>query len=132
MEADAVTYDPGPVDAIFINAGVTHPQAMWLDRLNPGGRLLAPLTVGTTGSGWMLLAHRIAEQRYEASFSSPVMIYSSPSGRDPGRSKLLAAAFQETLQGKRPHLRSIRRDRHKADGTCWMHGDDVCLSTREP
>lgn len=131
LEADGVTYDPGPVDAIFINAGVTHPQPMWLDRIKPGGHLLVPLTAGPGGGGWMLLVHRVAD-RYEASFSSPVMIYSSPSGRDSQRSATLAAAFQETLQGKRPHLRSIRRDPHTADSTCWMHGDDVCLSTLEP
>jgi len=132
IEGDGVTYDPGPVDAIFINAGVTHPQPLWLDRLNPGGRLLVPLTSAVGGGGWMLLVHRVAGDRYEAAFSSPVMIYSSPSGRDPERNKVLAKAFQETLQGKRPHLKSIRRDQHKADATCWMHGDDVCLSTLEP
>jgi protein-L-isoaspartate(D-aspartate) O-methyltransferase len=130
IEADGVTYDPGPVDAIFINAGVTHPQPLWLDRLKPGGRLLVPLTVAPGGSGWMLLVHRVAG-RYEASFSSMVMIYSSPSGRDPQRNATLARAFQETLQGKRPHLRSIRRDAHAADTTCWMHADDFCLSTLE-
>ena len=130
LEGDGIAYDPGPVDTIFINAGVTHPQPLWLDRLKPGGRLLAPLTSGV-GGGWMLLVHRVKDG-YEASFSSPVMIYSSPSGRDPQRNAKLAGAFQETLQGKRPHLRSIRRDPHEADATCWMHGDDVCLSTLEP
>jgi len=130
IEGDGITYDPGPVDAIFINAGVTHPQPLWLDRLKPDGRLLVPLTAGA-GSGWMMLVHRIGD-KYEASFSSPVMIYSSPSGRDPKRNSPLGRAFQETLQGKRPHLRSIRRDAHEGDASCWMHGDDVCLSTLEP
>jgi len=130
IECDGITYDPGPVDAIFINAGVTHPQPLWLDRLKPGGRLLVPLTAGV-GGGWMMLVHRIGD-KYEASFSSQVMIYSSPSGRDPKRNATLGRAFHETLQGKRPHLRSIRRDAHQADATCWMHGDDVCLSTLAP
>jgi len=36
---DGSKYDPGPVDVIFVNAGVTHPSGLWLDRVKPGGRL---------------------------------------------------------------------------------------------
>jgi protein-L-isoaspartate(D-aspartate) O-methyltransferase len=42
--ANGTEYDSGPVDAILFNAGVTHPQALWLDRLRVGGRMLLPLT----------------------------------------------------------------------------------------
>jgi protein-L-isoaspartate(D-aspartate) O-methyltransferase len=58
---DGGEFDPGPVDAIFVNAGVTHPRALWLDRLRDGGRLLLPLTFdvgGGTGKGVMMLVRR--------------------------------------------------------------------------
>ena len=35
--ANGSSYDPGPVDAIFINAGATHPCDVWLDSLRSGG-----------------------------------------------------------------------------------------------
>src|SRR5262245_25308851 len=38
--ANGVEYDPGPVDVILVNAGMTHLRALWLDRLRDGGRLL--------------------------------------------------------------------------------------------
>jgi protein-L-isoaspartate(D-aspartate) O-methyltransferase len=28
-------------------------------------------------------------------------------------------------------VRSLRRDPHDADATCWLHGDGFCLSTVE-
>ena len=46
---DGAAFDPGPCDAIFVNAGVTHPHPLWLERLSQGGRLVLPLTA-TRGS----------------------------------------------------------------------------------
>ncbi len=40
---DGGLHDPGPCDAILVNAGVTHPTQLWLSRLNGAGRLLLPL-----------------------------------------------------------------------------------------
>ena len=34
VTGDATTYDPGLADAIFVNAGATHPCPLWLDSLN--------------------------------------------------------------------------------------------------
>ena len=39
-EGDGATFDPGECDAMLVNCGVTHPQAIWLDRLREGGRLV--------------------------------------------------------------------------------------------
>jgi protein-L-isoaspartate(D-aspartate) O-methyltransferase len=134
--SDGITYDPGDVDAILVNAGVTHLQTLWLDRLSEGGRLLAPITVaregfGEGGSGQMLLLHRIGE-KYEASFVSPVAMFSSPSGRDPAYNGTLARKFYENMRGKFPSVQSVRRDFHQAGETCWMHVDGCCLSTVRP
>jgi protein-L-isoaspartate(D-aspartate) O-methyltransferase len=84
---DGGEFDPGLVDAIFVNAGVTHPHALWLDRLSEGGRLLLPLTFdvgGGVGKGVMMLIRREGD-RYPARFLTLVMIYSSSSVRDAGR-----------------------------------------------
>src|SRR5256885_8921690 len=48
--------------AVFVNAGVTHPRAVWLDSLNEGGRLILPLTVARgpeeSGGGFMMRVWR--------------------------------------------------------------------------
>jgi protein-L-isoaspartate(D-aspartate) O-methyltransferase len=44
-EGDGGEEDPGPCDAILVNAGATHPRSIWLDSLRAGGRLILPLTV---------------------------------------------------------------------------------------
>ncbi len=64
-EADCAPYDPGDCDAMFINAGMTHPLLMWLDRLQEGGRIVVPLTMTTAsgfGSGVMAKILRSGEQ----------------------------------------------------------------------
>jgi protein-L-isoaspartate(D-aspartate) O-methyltransferase len=147
VSADGTAFDPGDADAIFVNAGVTHPQPLWLDRLRPGGRLLVPITtsnlqgmipamcgIGAEGQaggfGEMLLVHR-ENDRYPASFVSMVAIFSSPSGRDPELDRALAEVLKQTLRGQRGPVRSLRRDPHTAGDTCWLHGADFCLSTAE-
>jgi protein-L-isoaspartate(D-aspartate) O-methyltransferase len=53
---DGAAFDPGPCNAMLINAGTTHRLPLWLDRLNDGGRLVVPLTMAikpTTGVGVM-------------------------------------------------------------------------------
>src|ERR1700683_4033645 len=45
---DGVKFDPGPCNAMLINAGMIHPHLLWLDRLNEHGRLVVPLTMAAT------------------------------------------------------------------------------------
>jgi protein-L-isoaspartate(D-aspartate) O-methyltransferase len=42
---DGLDIEWGECNAIFINAGVTHPHPKWLDSLRQGGRIVIPLTV---------------------------------------------------------------------------------------
>src|SRR4029453_2808953 len=39
VAADGCEFDPGPVDAIFVNTGATQPRSLWLERLRLGGRM---------------------------------------------------------------------------------------------
>jgi protein-L-isoaspartate(D-aspartate) O-methyltransferase len=126
---DGGEFDPGPVDVIVINAGVTHPRDLWLDRLTDGGRLLVPLTFGVgggIGKGVMMLVKRMGEQ-YSARLLTLVMIYSSTSVRDP---EVNAALGKQIGSPKLFTVQSLRRDGHEAEETCWLHGPDFCFSQR--
>ncbi len=126
---DGGEFDPGPVDAIFINAGVTHPRTLWLDRLRDGGRMLLPLTFdvgGGIGKGVMMLLKREGE-RFSARLVSLAMIYSSTSGRD---AETNAALGKQIGSPKVFSVESLRRDEHEAEETCWLHRKDFCFSQR--
>ena len=68
IAGDGAIDNPGPSDALLVNAGATHPRAVWLDAVRPGGRLLVPLTVATEpsghGSGGMLKITRQETQAF--------------------------------------------------------------------
>ena len=92
----------GPLDAILVNAGVTHPQESWLDALAPGGRLLLPLTVampamgGTLGKGVMLMIRKSEAGALAADVTSFVAIYSALGLRDGVLESTLAQALRRT------------------------------------
>jgi protein-L-isoaspartate(D-aspartate) O-methyltransferase len=113
---------------IFINAGATHPQPLWLNRLAPGGRLLFPLTVcqrsGGIGGGYMLRVARM-EKRYAARFLSPVGIFSCEGARERDAESRLHRAYG---RGEHELVQELRLDAHAADSTCWLHEAWWCLS----
>src|SRR5262245_42943072 len=123
--ADGAEYDPGPVDAILVNAGMTQPRALWLDRLRGGGRMLLPLT-NEDGTGMMLKVTR-ESTGWAAQFVSGLTIFHCVGGRDPELGRRLAAGFATSDWRS---VRSVRRDPHSPDGQCWLHVDDRCLSKR--
>ena len=131
IEGDGTVVDPGPVDGFVISAGATHPVSLWLDRLEPGARLLLPLTVDTPvlGFGGVLLATRL-DGGYAARFVNRVGIYPCHGARDPECNERLQKAFARGLDAVLA-VRSLRRDSHEETDTCWLHGDGFCLSTRE-
>jgi len=124
---DGTEFDPGECDAMLINAGMTHPLPLWLDRLRPGGRLVLPITMPMApnlGKGVMLkVVHQ--PDGYAAQLITFVAIYSATSGRDPQREAMLGKAL---ATGALMKVKSVRRGQHAADDTCALHGDDVCLS----
>jgi protein-L-isoaspartate(D-aspartate) O-methyltransferase len=132
VAADGWEFDPGVRDAILVNAGVTLPNPLWLERLAPVGCLEVPLTITvpgpSSGSGMMLKVVR-ANGGYQAHFVSPVAIFSMTSGRSDEENAALRQTF---AGGKWSALRSVRLDQHARDETCWLHGERVCLSAMEP
>jgi protein-L-isoaspartate(D-aspartate) O-methyltransferase len=136
IETDGVSYDPGDVDVIYVNVGVSHPEPLWLDRLQIGGRLLVPLTAigagfesieGSGSAGLMLLVRKVRDGYY-ASFIGLAGFYPSPTGRNMAYNLALGKLLREAILGKRSVVRVVRRDFHTADDTCWFHGDGFCIS----
>jgi protein-L-isoaspartate(D-aspartate) O-methyltransferase len=118
-------------DAIFVSAGVTHPQEAWLDALAPDGRLLMPLTatmpaMGTIGKGFMTLVTRTSESSFTARALSMTAIYSGIGLRDEA---LNAQLGQAMARSPFPPFTRLRRDRHDTAASCWLHSDNVCLTS---
>ena len=135
VHGDGGEYDPGPCDAIFVNAGATHPRSVWLDRLRPGGRLILFLTAAFddrgSGKGGMLKVSR-SDHGYAARFLSPVSVFHCVGSRDHTANRRLRESF---MRGGWQMVRSLRRDQHEVASNCWLHGEEFCLSTsglREP
>lgn len=121
----------GPFDAVLVNAGVTHPQAAWLDALTPGGRMILPLTVnmpgmGALGKGVIAVIGRSGDgSAFTAEVTSFVVIYSAIGLRDESIEASLGQALRRTSF---PNLARLRRDQHEPSPDCWLHGDKFCLS----
>ena len=127
---DGAAFDPGPSDAIFINAGVTHPHSLWLERLSARGRLVLPLTAtkdstNLAGTGIVAKITR-QENGFACRPVTGVGIFSCTSGRDPEMSAALVRAWASRALLK---LKSVRIDPHQQDETASAHRPDVCLST---
>jgi protein-L-isoaspartate(D-aspartate) O-methyltransferase len=126
---DGAAHDPGPSDAILVNAGATHPRPVWLDALRTGGRLLVPLTVAVNpsgdGRGGVLQVTR-QPHGLAARFISEVSMFPCLGARDPAINDRLQDAFR---RGTRAAVRSLRRDPHDPGETCWLHTGACCLST---
>lgn len=118
-----------PYDAIVVNAGITHPLGSWLDALEPGGRMVMPLTVGMPpgspiGKGVVVLVTRTTAG-FDARVFHMVAIYSATGIRDPGREPALGQAMRA---GDFMTVRRLRRDLHDPSPECWLHAPDACLS----
>jgi protein-L-isoaspartate(D-aspartate) O-methyltransferase len=130
-EANGTSELPENVDAIFINAGVTHPLPVWLDALRDGGRMILPVTFTVDkmptniGKGGVFLITR-QQDAFEVRFLSMVAIYSALGVRDAAMNERLPQAFSGMTFLK---VRHLRRDVHELGPACWLHGTGVCLTT---
>jgi protein-L-isoaspartate(D-aspartate) O-methyltransferase len=119
-------------DAVVVNAGATHPQAVWLDALAPRGRLVLPLTVtmppgAPIGKGFvLLLTNDGGGGDMSARVLTMVMIYSGLGIRDDAMTERLGRAF---MRGALPRVTRLRRDVHEESAACWLHGDGFCLAS---
>lgn len=123
-------FGDAPFDAVVVNAGVTHPLDAWLDGLSAGGRMVLPLTVAMgaaspIGKGVVVLLSKGEGDNIAARVLTFVAIYSALDLRDDS----LNAALGESLKRMPfPRLSRLRRDRHEAEPSCWLHTDRFCLA----
>jgi len=127
---DGATFDPGECDGILVNAGVTHPQTVWLERLRERGRLVVPFTMAMNAAiGQGVMTKIIRESgAYSTEMVTPLAIYSGGKMRDAALEPVMVKAL---TSGGLLKLKSVRRDAHEPQETCVVHGREVCLSLAE-
>ena len=149
IHGDGSALNFNAADAIWVNAGATHIPAPWLDSLRPGARLMFPLITThlvrlptnlrwkrgkmIRRDGWRarmagvaLLVRREAEQ-YTVTPLSGVGIFPCIGAID---READAATAKALVAGGYDSIKSLRREPHTADESCWLHRDGVCLSRR--
>jgi protein-L-isoaspartate(D-aspartate) O-methyltransferase len=148
IAGDATTYDAGKVNAIYVNAGATHPMPLWLDSLMPGGRLILPMVryprggeswivnarAGNrdfeTGLGLVLRIQRTAAG-YATAVVSPAVIFPcfGAIDPDPEADRMLGEALRS---GAIAQANSLRREPHDRDASCLLHVEQYCFSKLFP
>jgi protein-L-isoaspartate(D-aspartate) O-methyltransferase len=131
LNRDGAHFDPGPCDAILVNASVTHPYPAWLDRLSEGGVLLLPLAVARSAAANDVLTMRIQRQgaAFAAQAVSILTLYPCAGLREAGEQLLLNHAFEShTLL----RVHSLRVDEHSRTESCMVHAPSYCLSALDP
>jgi protein-L-isoaspartate(D-aspartate) O-methyltransferase len=127
---DASAPIEGRWDLIVAFAGATAPHGWWLDALANGGRLLLPMTAGnfSARSGFMLRLDRRGSG-LAARSAGWVGFYPCAGARSAEGEAALDAALADPA-GQQA-VRSLRRDPHEKDDSCWLHRDGWCLSKHE-
>jgi len=131
LAGDAHVLASGPADVVVASCGFDGVPMAWVKLLKDGGRLLIPLTVGSSlpgiGAGAMLLITRRGKA-YDARFVGGTMIYNDMSGRTEEATRRLGEAFRPFRDGQALQVASLRTEA-RPDETCWLAGDGWWLST---
>jgi protein-L-isoaspartate(D-aspartate) O-methyltransferase len=114
----------GKWDAVIAFAGASAPPALWLDAIDTGGRALIPMT-GARQWGFMLRLERTGAGFTARSVGS-VGFFHCVGGRDEAEAEALTSAMANDPTCAQ--FKSLRRDPHEPDESCWLHGHGWCLS----
>lgn len=118
----------GQWDVIVAFAGATTPLGWWLDALSDRGRMLLPMTADWQRGGFMLRLDRKGGG-FSARSAGWVGFYPCAGARSEADAAALGRALEDRVG--QSAMRSLRRDPHGADESCWLHGDGWCLSKHE-
>ena len=133
IAGDATKYDAGPADAIFVNAGATHPCPLWLDSLKPSGRLAFPMIrwpegavmgVGVAGCGVMMRIER-TQSGFAAQWLAPCGYYPCFGVIDSEADRRLGEALEKNGL---TDVHSLRMEGHDPEESCLLHGNGYCFS----
>jgi protein-L-isoaspartate(D-aspartate) O-methyltransferase len=109
-------------DAIIAHAGFTQPHRAWLDALRINGRLLVPMTSRDRQGTLFKITH--LDTGYSAEAIGPIQIIPGHGRANIVKDRRLTRWWEAMSQ-----VRSLRRDRHARDHTCWLHAEGCCLSS---
>ena len=132
LQGDGTVADFDAADGVYVNAGVTHPPAQWLDRMRDGARMVLPMTApsgrrpdhpGPRWTGVVFLIRRHGEH-FAARRISAVAIYPCQGARDRETEQALARALEA---GGAERVRQLYRHQLPAEA-CWLQGDGWCLA----
>lgn len=146
IHGDGSTLDPGPADAIFVNAGANYPAPIWLDAIPIKGRLMFPLITtikvrhqavvpwrarrypqfSSFGLGGLMLLVRRETSHLSVRVVSSVGIFPCIGAIERHADKRAAVSLARTDYDS---IASLRRDSHQQEDSCWLHGDGFCFST---
>jgi protein-L-isoaspartate(D-aspartate) O-methyltransferase len=115
----------GPADVIVVHAGFTHPHPLWLDSLRPNGRLMVPLT-NEDRQGTLFKITRL-DAGYHAEAFGRIEIFPCHGRGNTAIDERLMRWWEAISR-----VRSLRRDAHAKDHTCWSHQEHFCFSTQVP
>jgi protein-L-isoaspartate(D-aspartate) O-methyltransferase len=121
--ADGTIFDAGSADAIYVNAGVTEPAPLWLERLAEGGRLLFMLTARDNWGRALLITRK--PNGFVARLLGRCGFIHCVSARSPEMEAALGDAF---IRSDHESVQSLRRDPHQREESCWLHTARYCLS----
>ncbi len=110
------------VDAVIVHAGVSHPYAAWLDALAMGGRL--QLTLTSAGRQGIVFQFTRTPRGFTAQALRRIEIFPCEEGEGKTEASLRLSFWNPFTSG----IRSLRRDQHDEDETCWAHSEKFCLS----
>jgi protein-L-isoaspartate(D-aspartate) O-methyltransferase len=132
VEVLAASGSAGPLplaDVIYVNAGATHPLALWLDALKPGGRLVFPLTPNE-GFGCMPLITRLGARSdlYAARLLARVSFIACMGARD----EATARALGQAVATQPIHTVQALHRGSPPDASAWCVGNGWWLSTAAP
>jgi protein-L-isoaspartate(D-aspartate) O-methyltransferase len=132
VAGDATRHDPGPVDAIFVSAGATHPCPLWLDSLKPSGRLVFPMIRWPEGAakggvaGWgVVMRIERTQSGFAAQWLAPCGYYPCFGAIDSDADRRLGEALQKNGL---TDVHSLRMERHDPEESCLLHGKGYCFS----
>ena len=115
----------GRADVIVLHAGFTHPHPLWVDSLRRNGRLMLPLT-NRDRQGTLFKITRL-DAGYRAEAVRRIEIFPCH-GRGNSPVDERVTHWWEAMS----QVRSLRRDVHAKDHTCWLHEESFCFSTQAP
>jgi protein-L-isoaspartate(D-aspartate) O-methyltransferase len=136
ITGDASKLDPGPTDAMFVNAGAAHPCPLWLDSVKLSGRLVFPMirwqtgnVMGVGGAGWGVMMHlEHLAAGWKARQLGPVGIFPCFGATDSEADRRLGEALSKNGL---TDVRSLRREPHRMEDSCLLHGEGYCFSSRD-